>query len=165
MSERSGPERRSRRSLVIGLILAGLVGGWLAWGVLAPEFRLTLVNTSEGPITDVLIVPGPTAWSPGITADPGGPRTFDRIEEGGQRVHVVPRRAGTTVRVFYKDHVGASQEAEMEQRTDDYTGGVFSGMYYEIRANHSGFGQYERSWSLREAFDRALYHLRTLLGL
>ncbi|MFO0891976.1 MAG: hypothetical protein U0790_22930 [Isosphaeraceae bacterium] len=165
MSERSWPERRSRRSLVVGLLVTGVAGGWLAWGVLAPGFRLTLVNKSEGPITDVLVVPGPTAWSPSATTDPGGPRTFERIEQGSQRIHLVPRRSGTTVRIFYKDHAGEPQELEMDQLTDDYTGRIFSGAYLEIRTDRSSFGQFERSWSLREAFDRALYRLRTILGL
>jgi hypothetical protein len=160
-ASRARIRRRRVWFAVIGLPLLVVPAG-IGWTVLNPKFRFTLVNNSEGPITGVLFVPGPTAWSPGITRDPGGPRTFDRIEQGEHRTLWVPRRRGTTVRIFFTNHVGLPREIEADQALD---ADLYAGATYEIRPNQSGFCQYERPWSLGEQLSWAVYQVRHLLGL
>lgn len=109
------------------LLLTGVV-----WKSANPPFRFTLRNSSEGPITGILITDdrgaGRTAW--GGLSDPGGPRTFERIDPGASRTIALRRRPGSRVYLFYTESSGHPRWYDIRQTLGEQT---FDGIDFEIR--------------------------------
>lgn len=130
------------------LLLAGVV-----WKSANPPFRFTLRNSSEGPITGILITDdrgaGRTAW--GGLSDPGGPRTFERIDPGASRSIALRRRPGSRVYLFYTESSGHPRWYDIDQTLGEQT---FDGIDFEIRPSRSSRGQYERNPRFAELLHR-----------
>lgn len=121
-----------------------IVFAGVAWRLANPPFRITLRNNSEGPITGILILddnrvhrtPGPPI------RDPGGPRTFDRLDLGASRSVTLRRRTGGTVYLFYTDADGQPRCYDIGHSV---YGQAYDGVDYEIRAERSTFARYQRN--------------------